>query len=421
MRVKASDSLSEITLLYVEDDETIREVLTQILRRYVKRLYVAENGQRGVELFKEYSPEIVLSDIRMPKMDGIDMARKIKDIKPKTAIVFTTAFSESEYLKSAIELGAEGYLIKPIDRDRLVEKLNYIADAIVNERRKDAYFKLLVRLFDNQSEAMVLADESGRVVLSNLAYKKFCLSVGCNELENINAIVPCIKKSKDCIGESFSTQGELSELFEDEKERLTLCFDADGKMRYYEFNLKKVDEYTLYEFKDITSLKREAKVLALESYTDALTGLYNRKYEERLKEEVIGLKEEACFLFCDIDHFKRINDTCGHMVGDIVIRRVAEQLRSHLRSDDIAVRWGGEEFLVVLKTGLKKAEVVAEKIRRVVEQMRVDPVERITISIGVKCGVIESEDDFYEVLNEADEALYMAKEAGRNRVKVYGR
>ena len=418
MRVRPSDALKELTLLYVEDDEAIREALSILLRRYVKKLFVAENGRKGLELFAKHNPNIVISDIRMPQMSGLEMVESIKESDPGIPVIFTTAFSETEYLKSAIDLGVEGYLVKPIERDKLLSKLNFIADAIVNERRKDAYFKLLVRLFDSHSEAFVLVKESGEVVLSNLSFKKMALYIGCDSIDNIYDVLSYANADNGCFKLDMQCSEDLSGFFEEGSQSDTICFKVGRKSIYYEFQAKKIDEYYFFEFKDITEYKRETKILALENYTDSLSGLYNRKYEAILKKECIDLKEKVCFLFIDIDFFKRVNDTFGHTVGDEVIKFVAKKIKSHLRTEDIALRWGGEEFLVVIKTDVENAKTVAEKIRRVIESAKIDPVGHITISVGVCCGIIESEDDFYKTIDKADEALYRAKKCGRNRVKI---
>jgi YesN/AraC family two-component response regulator len=92
MRSKPSRNLHEIALLYVEDDDQIREALAQMVRRSVGALYIAKDGKEGAELFREHRPDIVVSDIRMPKMDGLEMARTILGMDPRARIVFTTAF-----------------------------------------------------------------------------------------------------------------------------------------------------------------------------------------------------------------------------------------------------------------------------------------------------------------------------------------
>jgi diguanylate cyclase (GGDEF)-like protein len=152
---------------------------------------------------------------------------------------------------------------------------------------------------------------------------------------------------------------------------------------------------------------------------DALTGLHNRRsFDEYLGAEVARFERYArpfALLMLDIDHFKAINDTHGHDIGDQAIKRVADLVASSLRDVDIAARYGGEEFAVILpETNLRRAVEVAERIRERVEATST-PQMRLTISAGVAAAP-ESSGDGKDLVRKADAALYASKNAGRNRV-----
>lgn len=154
---------------------------------------------------------------------------------------------------------------------------------------------------------------------------------------------------------------------------------------------------------------------------DQLTDLWNRRtFDQRLKESVAHQeRHEGTFslLLIDIDHFKRINDRYGHMAGDDVLRRFADVLRERLRQNDVAARWGGEEFAVLADgASLENGRLLAEQIRGAVADEVFPGAESTTVSIGVaEFGSGENEDD---LLQRADQALYEAKRLGRNRVAV---
>ena len=123
-----------ISILYVEDEEIIRDGLEPVLKYLSDELYVAKNGEEGFEKFKEYNPDIIISDIKMPKMSGIDMVKNIKKIDKKQHVIFTTAHSESGYFLDAINLHVDGYILKPIDLDVLEDKIDEIK-TIINLKR----------------------------------------------------------------------------------------------------------------------------------------------------------------------------------------------------------------------------------------------------------------------------------------------
>lgn len=162
------------------------------------------------------------------------------------------------------------------------------------------------------------------------------------------------------------------------------------------------------------------------SLTDSLTGLYNRRLlHQRLEEEMARSLRYGAPLSCvmlDLDHFKAVNDSFGHAVGDDVLSQVAAILRRHIRRSDIAVRYGGEEFVLVLfSSAADNARYVAERIRCDVEShefLAGDTKLKITVSVGIASFPFEGVETTDDLMRRADSALYQAKGAGRNMVCV---
>ena len=177
----------------------------------------------------------------------------------------------------------------------------------------------------------------------------------------------------------------------------------------------------------ITIEKADSYATMLQYATlDALTGLNNRRqFEVRLNQEVATArrkKKPLCCIMTDIDYFKKVNDTYGHAAGDCVLKSVAKIIKAELREYDIASRYGGEEFCVLLPyTSLTEAEFVAQRLRSAVEKTQINISEidklNVTISVGVSC-FDESMQTPQELYQRADSALYEAKKNGRNRVVV---
>jgi len=164
---------------------------------------------------------------------------------------------------------------------------------------------------------------------------------------------------------------------------------------------------------------------------DALTGFYNRnQLEERIKQEVANAKRQKaplCGIMTDIDYFKNVNDTYGHAVGDLVLKDIAKIIRGQLREYDIAGRYGGEEFSILLPfTKIDEAQKVAERLRasienKVVDISKVNPdSDTKTIQVTISLGIYEmkEDDNDEDLLKKADKALYQAKNTGRNKVVV---
>ncbi len=173
-------------------------------------------------------------------------------------------------------------------------------------------------------------------------------------------------------------------------------------------------------------VKERTRAIEILSKTDALTGLWNRRYlEEMLEMEFKRAKRhnfDISIMIIDLDHFKNVNDTYGHMAGDEVLREISSRITSCLRETDFIGRYGGEELVVILPmTTLHVATKVATVI---LETISAEPVTfesqqiRTTASIGMSC-LREKHTDHLKVFAEADEALYRAKEHGRNRIEIY--
>ena len=150
------------TILYAEDDAQTQEGMAIVLKRIFKTVYLAPNGAVGLELFKEHRPDLVITDIQMPKLSGLDMAKGIKELAPKTPIIITTAFNEERYFLSAIENGIDSFLFKPVDKQKLFETLN----KTINQIDYDAKAKELEAL--KKIEEINHASEESIQNLSNL-------------------------------------------------------------------------------------------------------------------------------------------------------------------------------------------------------------------------------------------------------------
>lgn len=156
------------------------------------------------------------------------------------------------------------------------------------------------------------------------------------------------------------------------------------------------------------------------SKRDHLTALYNRRGYESRKGEMSS--DSGVILMSDIDHFKAINDTYGHEIGDRVIYDVAKRIKANVREDDVVVRWGGEEFFIYLThVNIDDAYNIAEKIRKSVEKMHIqyngyNPIH-VTISIGL--AAINENSTLEQTIKNADSAMYLAKQAGRNKTLTY--
>ncbi len=387
MKIKADPYLKKLTCLYVEDDASIREPFTMLIERYFNEVIQATNGEEGLQKYERFKPDIVISDIRMPVMDGLEMSAAIKQKYPEALIVLITAFSDVEYLKQAIELGVDGYVTKPVDKQKLLEKLNKLALFLKSQEEKREYFILLQEILDRQVNPVLLL-ENDTIKYKNKAFTKL--------FENV---------------EEYSDLLEIATI-DPNKELQKINIEKDGVTITLEVSIQKINHhFSLITLHDIS--KYEEEILR-----DQLTKVYNRKIIERVLPKF--MEHVNCVILLDIDDFKQVNDTFGHLKGDEVLQKVVEVLKRSLRKNDIIVRYGGEEFLVILQ-GMEDEGIVhkiAETLRERIEEMEIENVGNVTCSFGMCCRYTKDTEDFTKMLDDVDHALYKAKRSGKNRVEI---
>jgi diguanylate cyclase (GGDEF)-like protein len=174
----------------------------------------------------------------------------------------------------------------------------------------------------------------------------------------------------------------------------------------------------------INSTIRE-KIFEQQAYIDALTGVYNRHWMNkafpRTIQRCMRNKDPFAVMVIDIDHFKKINDAHGHQIGDFALKSIARCVQDNLRPQDLLVRYGGEEFAVLLAdANLAEITMVAERLRSKVEAFEIRSREidiRATLSIGIT--MTQDTEDLDHLIHEADQALYLAKQQGRNRIEIF--
>ena len=235
-----------------------------------------------------------------------------------------------------------------------------------------------------------------------------------------------IKVVSDQLAEPQAFVEKMEALYAANENDMDTFFFEDGRV-YEVFSCPLLEEQQvvgrLWSFRDVTDRNKAEEKLRILATTDELTGLWNRRYFMQAVEQEIerGRRYNQVFsiLMIDIDHFKKVNDTLGHAVGDMTLKHIASIIINCLRGVDIMGRLGGEEFAILLpSTSLDDAVTLAERLRQAIEKHPADYNGSniyFTVSIGVTSNN-QGTTDVDEILKKADEALYEAKRSGRNRV-----
>ncbi len=442
------DILSNVKLLEAKLTAEYFEVVT------------AFNGVDALAKIEERDPDIVLLDVMMPGMDGFEVCRRIK-ANPKVAhipVVMVTALDQPSDRVAGLEAGADDFLTKPVDDAALFARVRSLV------RLKMLTDELRMREATGQSMGLVDPAETlndpapaGRILIiedrpESVVWFLAALQPA-NEVTAADSFEEAIVRARGgdydlivvSLGlRSFDGLRLCSQLRSLPEARnvpiLVLVSDGDRRkltqaleMGVNDYLTRPVDRNELIarvrtqlRKKRYQDRLRHNVQLSLEmAITDQLTGLHNRRYMSRHLDNLIANAHKSgkpiVFLIFDIDHFKAVNDTYGHDIGDEVLREFASRIAANVRGIDLACRYGGEEFVVVMPdTDVKFACDVAERLRKSVETTpfaisRAPHKLNITISIGV-AGSKGDADSAAALLHRADQALYRAKKSGRNRV-----
>jgi len=222
-----------------------------------------------------------------------------------------------------------------------------------------------------------------------------------NDIEVIDCILVQMKKRIDYELELRTTKKQMEEAYLEKNRAL-----AKLEQIYIEIEKKQI------ELMEINS------GLVQISNTDKLTGISNRRFfQEKLEEQIViyrKVEKPFSLLIIDIDHFKKVNDTYGHQIGDIVLVKLANILKNQVRKDDIVARFGGEEFTLILpNTDVDEAILIAQKLNRAIELAEWTETGNLTVSVGID--TFTENDTEASIVKKADQALYVSKENGRNR------
>jgi len=423
-----SNILKDISILYVEDEPEVQEGYAKALRRICDDLLLASNGEEGYKVYQNAQSDIVISDIKMPVMNGLDMIKKIKEINPDAKIIITTAHSESAYMMEAISYHVDGYLLKPVDKKSMIELVEKIASNIILERENETYKKILQYIINSKNTLSLLIE--GREPY--FASRSFLKLFGIESVEKLNkrfsSILEMFSISEENLKELDLNIDSQRECFLykylmsiKERDRIITIQDSYKNNRKFYVNIAKINaRYCLVNLTDFTNIDKEIKSVIERIYIDGLTKIYNRnKLEEVFEYEVKQYKRHkqpfSVVLF-DIDFFKNFNDTYGHMIGDEILVLLTESVRENIRQSDLFVRWGGEEFVILFtNTILEDALKSAEKLRRIIESLEHELAGNITASFGLT--QFRENDDINALFLRADEAMYEAKSSGRNCIK----
>jgi diguanylate cyclase (GGDEF)-like protein len=427
-RVNSTPALIESPLVLVADDDpTQLIVLQEVLERAGFRVLTAHNGKMAMEHYQQANPDIVLLDVEMPLMSGLEVCKSIRasETDRQTPIFIITGLEDQAAVEIAYEVGATDFLNKPIVWPVLPHRLRFAL-------RAHHAFNELRGLVRAVPDSIFIVNRDG-VVVENVS------STDPNQTQQLKAL----------------TTASLIKFYSFDKDEKAIASIMraikDGGAQIHEIELEdfnvhlearfiaRDDNSVLAIVRDITQRKKDEKKIHDLAFYDSLTELPNRLlFSRSLDSAIASARRDAknfAILFVDLDRFKRINDTLGHSIGDQLLKSVASRLEECTRSTDnrahlgqtsegdiSLARFGGDEF--VLKLNGVSSESIASRVAARIISVLTPPFNCdghqfvVTPSIGIAM-FPEDGRTGEELIMNADSAMYRAKAAGRNNFKFF--
>ncbi len=437
------------TVLVVDDSSTIRAIIADELDSAGYRVYTADNGEQAIEFLMqmESPPDLLTLDIDMPGMDGFELCRRIRTgqvrrRETKTEIddipiIFISDFDTLENREHGYQLGVIDFVSKPFAKGKLRNMVNMVLHP---EERFDGMRALVAEDSPDVRRLAARSLERVGVKIIEAADGEEALRILEEQGESFDIIItdyqmPGMKGDELCGRIQSMEKMAQVPIFVisayDDKEKVIGFFKV-GASDYLrkpfileEFRARVVTHLRVRKY--VNEMRELNRKLKIQATRDELTGLYNRRYFKDMLQKHFAqahrYKQDLCCLLLDLDFFKQVNDTHGHAFGDLVLSEFAELISARIRESDIAGRYGGEEFIVILpSTGLEGALQLAEQVRAISESHLYQGAQAemyVTCSIGVASLQQHNPETAERLIYMADQALYFSKAHGRNQVREY--
>lgn len=449
--------MNKATILVVDDEFSFRRLFAKLLSEDGHEVETVSSGELAMARIAQGGISVVVTDLVMSGMDGLEVLRQCRARNNPPEVILATGHGTVETAVQALKNGACNYLLKPFNP----EELHHVVRTCLEQRRllnENTQLKRQIELFQRGQhlaarldieqlfaealQALLHEVGGGRGMAFLPAENSVSQVIALNDLpENealplAHALLPTLEGLKDfrlLQGDELPTDLPLPTgtrslcllplHYQKRIEGLLVLFnrvEEDFRQPLPRRNLLFLLEQTALGFSNAYRYKDVRKLI----HTDDLTGLHNYRYLQMILDQEIHRAEryglEFSLVFIDIDRFKAINDSRGHLAGSQALKEVADLLRQSVREADILFRYGGDEFTGFLaETDAEGAAIVAERIRRNIEQHSFfaasDNPARLTATVGYATFPVDS-DDHQGIIDLADRAMYVGKKV-RNVVR----
>jgi c-di-GMP phosphodiesterase len=407
----------KIYILYIEDDKTVADSVSRTLKLLNENVFTAYNGEEALIIIEKNPIDIIITDIRMPKLDGIGLIEKLRDKNLDIPVVITTAFNEIDYLKKAIDLSVESFIEKPIDLKKLLGIVSKISQRVTTKRELERK-KIQIEHFKEaigKSNLIISTTKDG--VVKDINYDSFSdLSNIINEhkIENISSLIDekNLKIIYEYINKYEVYNKTINVNFQDKKYVVNLTAFA------LESDFLEVTAIS-FIFKDISLVVREKEEIISSLYVEPITKLQNRSSLIKFMND--SKDDNNSLIVLDVDNFGRYISLYGYEIGDKILRNISSKLESFIelskKQNLFIFKLDSDKFAILLKSIVKIEEndlrTLANNLLNFLESsiFLIDDTLNLDLSFSLGGSYLEQ----FDILTEA----LIAKDLSKNRKLNY--
>jgi diguanylate cyclase (GGDEF)-like protein/PAS domain S-box-containing protein len=441
LKVAEAEDAKPVTILVADDEELMRQSVQELLSLYDLSCIVAENGQEALDIMATQNIDILLLDLIMPKVDGFQVMKEVKSKFPNTDVIVASGEATFKNATLAMRHGVKDFLNKPYIPSELIKVINNLIEKRELKRKLDEMYRCIqasekrYRFFVNNSPDMVyMLDRRGCFAFVNDRTTEL---LGYSIEEIIGRHYSEFIHEEDLEKANFAFSTYISNLDISQKIEFRMMPKYPGSDPYYfesrsimikldasdiPDNEREEDFVGIYGVaRDITEQKRSDEMIYFQLYHDTLTELPNRVlFRDRINfamSQANRNKRQLAVMYLDMDRFKVVNDSLGHLAGDKLLQEIAKRLKGCIRDSDTLARVGGDEFNLMLADISSKDDVtnIVDHIHEALEVPFVIDKNEVYVTFSIGTAIYPEDGTTSETLiKHADMAMYNIKGKGKN-------
>lgn len=404
------------TILIVDSEVSVRDAVKSFLKDKFKAVYIAEDGKEGLKLYSKYHPNILVTDIKVPFINGLELISKIKKVDKAIKVIILSATAETKVFMKAIDFGVNEYIPKPLSQQNLLITIHKVIAKTMEEDKIRFHCKLMQNAIESE-KSLILVKSPKNILFVNRAFLEFFSVKDLTQFKNSKKDIShyFISSSKRLNSENWEEL--LSEVEYGERVKI---LDKFSRERIFIINSNRVSNFSREYVISLTDITKDAKKAEELSHYDNLTKTLVKEYFQEEAKYIINdslEKERAISLMLIyIDNFTNINKKYGNTIGDIVLSEIISTIKSKLKEPQMIGRIAGAQFGILMPDfNIKDSIDLARELKSAIGKLEIVEIEdRVTLSFAISS--LKNSDNYESIVGRVEKLLFKMINQSENKI-----